>query len=61
VVTPEGKAKVVGHEVLAAQLLVETDDHRRKLVDLRDVTVASDPERPGTPRTNDATERPGNQ
>jgi cell fate regulator YaaT (PSP1 superfamily) len=32
VMTPEGRAKVVGHEVLADQLLVETDDRRRKLV-----------------------------
>jgi len=56
VVTPEGKAKVVGQEVLAGQLLVETDDHRRKLVDLRSVTVASDPERPGTPRKPDTTQ-----
>ncbi len=37
--TPEGPARVVGHEVLAGQLLVETDDRRRRLVDLADVAL----------------------
>jgi len=38
VITPAGKAKVLGQEVLAQQLLVETEDHRRMLVDLDDLT-----------------------
>jgi cell fate regulator YaaT (PSP1 superfamily) len=37
--TPEGPARVVGHEVLAGQLLVETDDRRRRLVHLVDVAL----------------------
>ena len=37
VVTPEGRAKVLGHEILAGQLLVETEDRVRKLVDVADV------------------------
>jgi len=50
----EGPARVVGHEVLAGQLLVETDDRRRRLVPLAEVSVlevrppceALDPETP---------------
>jgi cell fate regulator YaaT (PSP1 superfamily) len=37
--TPDGPARVVGHEVLANQLLVETDDRRRRLVDLADAVL----------------------
>ncbi len=39
--TPEGRAKVVGHEILTSQLLVATEDRRRVLVDLADVSPAS--------------------
>ncbi len=42
VMTPGGRAKVVGHEILAGQLLVETLDGLRKLVPLSDVTPSSD-------------------
>jgi cell fate regulator YaaT (PSP1 superfamily) len=38
VLTPEGRARVVGHEILAGQVLVETEDRVRKLVDLADVS-----------------------
>ncbi len=31
--TPDGRGRVIGHEVLASQLLVETEDRTRKLVD----------------------------
>jgi cell fate regulator YaaT (PSP1 superfamily) len=34
VVTPDGRAKVIGHEILTGQLLVVTEDRRRVLVDL---------------------------
>ncbi len=34
--TPDGPARVLGHEILAAQLLVDTGDHVRKLVHLAD-------------------------
>ena len=50
VMTPEGKARVVGHEILAAQLLVETEDHRRKLVDACSVTPPAEGEGAGGPR-----------
>ena len=36
--TPSGPARVVGHEILAAQLLVETDDRRRRFVDVADTS-----------------------
>jgi cell fate regulator YaaT (PSP1 superfamily) len=42
VTTPAGRAKVVGHEILAGQLLVETADGLRKLVPLADVAPTSD-------------------
>ena len=34
VITPEGRAKVIGHEILTGQLLVVTEDRRRILIDL---------------------------
>lgn len=54
VVTPEGRAKVVGHELLAAQVLVETEDHRRKLVSLAELSRPA--ERAGaSPQTDSPT------
>jgi len=35
----EGPARVVGHEILAGQLLVETDDRRRRLVPSAEVSI----------------------
>ena len=46
VVVPEGNAKVVGHELLAGQFRVETEDHRRKLVDAANVSLVGDGRRP---------------
>ncbi len=40
VMTPEGRCKVIGHEILTAQLLVVTEDRRRVLVGLDDATLA---------------------
>ena len=37
VVTAGGRARVLAHEILASQLLVETEDHRRMLIDAADV------------------------
>ena len=37
IVTENGKARVMGQEILAGQLLVETEDHRRLLVDVSEV------------------------
>jgi len=38
--TPDGRGRVVGHEVLAGQVTVETEDRTRKLVNVTDVVVA---------------------
>ena len=37
VVTANGRARVIGHEILAQQLLVETEDRRRMLIDRTEV------------------------
>ena len=37
VLTREGRARVIGQELLAEQLLVETEDHRRILIDASEV------------------------
>jgi cell fate regulator YaaT (PSP1 superfamily) len=37
VVTATGKARVLGHEILAQQLLVQMEDNRRTLIDAADV------------------------
>ena len=37
----EGRAKVIGHEILSAQLLVVTEDRRRILVDVAEVSPES--------------------
>ena len=37
IVTPTGKARVLNHEILAQQLLVETEDSRRVLIDVHEV------------------------
>ena len=47
--TPDGRARVVGHEVLASQLLVETEARVRKLVDLADASPLPDSKRSGAP------------
>ena len=39
--TPEGPAKVVGHEILTEQLLVLTEDRRRMLIDAADASPAA--------------------
>jgi len=39
VLTPEGRAKVVSHEILAEQLLVSTEDRRRILVNVGEVSL----------------------
>lgn len=39
VMTAAGRARVVGHEVLAAQVLVETEDRLRKLMPVQEVTL----------------------
>ncbi len=47
VVTSNGCARVLAQEILASQLLVETEDHRRVLIDCKDVlTVISGADSP---------------
>jgi cell fate regulator YaaT (PSP1 superfamily) len=41
--TPEGPARVVGHEILAGQVLVETEDRRRRLVNVSEVAPLAEP------------------
>jgi cell fate regulator YaaT (PSP1 superfamily) len=37
ILTNTGRARVLGHEILARQLLVETEDNRRLLIDASEV------------------------
>jgi cell fate regulator YaaT (PSP1 superfamily) len=37
IVTREGRGRVIGQEILAEQLLIETEDHRRILIDASEV------------------------
>jgi cell fate regulator YaaT (PSP1 superfamily) len=41
--TPDGPARVIAQEILAAELLVETEDRRRRLVSLADIDLAAEP------------------
>jgi cell fate regulator YaaT (PSP1 superfamily) len=41
VLTEDGRARVVGHQVLSQQLLVQTEDNRRLLVNVSDARVES--------------------
>lgn len=46
VITPEGRAKVIGHEILTGQVLVVTEDRRRILIDVQQASpLASGPEK----------------
>ena len=47
VLTPDGRARVVAHEILAAQVLVETEERVRKLVDRADLSPLPDEKRSG--------------
>ena len=53
VTTPDGPARVIGHEILARQLLVETDDRRRKLIDVAAATPFPAPQAPDSPASSD--------
>ena len=47
VVTNSGKAKVLGHEILADQVLLQMEDMRRILIDAADIlSVTSPPPKP---------------
>lgn len=49
--TPDGRARVIGQEILARQVLVESEDHVRKLVSLDDIAPCSEEDRPKSKRT----------
>lgn len=49
VITPDGRARVLGHEILASQLLVETENRVRKLVALADVSLEPAEKEPQEP------------
>jgi len=49
---PEGRAKVIGHEILTSQILVITEDRRRLLVHIDEV-----PSKPDE-RRNRSTQKP---
>jgi cell fate regulator YaaT (PSP1 superfamily) len=53
VVTKQGKARVLGHEILSQQLLVETEDNRRTLIDASEVltTLAKSHQPPARQRS----------
>lgn len=55
VTTPDGPARVVGHEILVGHVLVETADRVRKLVDAADV-VRAEAELPAQPANDDASD-----
>jgi cell fate regulator YaaT (PSP1 superfamily) len=56
VMTPEGRARVTGHEILAGQVVIETDDHRRKMIDAAEVSMLADENRPAPRRDAPKTE-----
>ena len=51
--TPEGRGKVVGHEILTGQVLVATEDRRRVLVDAGDAARVKDQRPPEEEKRND--------
>ena len=42
----QGRARVLGHEILAGQLLIETEDRVRKLIDAADASPPDDEPQP---------------
>lgn len=56
VITDKGRAKVLGQEILAGQLLVQTEDMRRVMIDAVDVLTVLPKEKSPPPRTKDKSE-----
>ena len=52
IVTRNGKAKVVAQHLLAQQLLIETEDHRRMLIDANEVLSVIEKPKAAKSRTN---------
>jgi len=58
IVTREGRARVIGQELLAEQLLVETEDHRRILIDAGEVlSVIKKDSQSNKPQSNKGSRR----
>ncbi len=58
IVTRDGKATVIGHEILAQQLLIETEDNRRMLIAAADVlSVTRQPGGGGPRNRNDGQDK----
>ena len=56
IVTAQGRARVLAQEILAGQILVETEDHRRVLIDSSEVVTVL--KRGGGPRDRSRERRP---
>ncbi|WP_238381349.1 PSP1 domain-containing protein [Mariniblastus fucicola] len=50
IVTRQGKAKVIAQQILAEQLLIETEDHRRMLIDASEVLSVLEKTSPAKPK-----------
>ncbi len=61
IVTREGQARVIGQEILAEQLLIETEDHRRILIDASEVlsTIRKDSRKPASDSRKPASDSRG--
>lgn len=57
VVTDSGRARVINHEILASQLLVETEDHRRMMIDASQVLTVLKVNQSKTERAKDDNSR----
>lgn len=57
VITPEGRAKVLGHEILTEQLVVSTEDRRRILVNVREVSLPPAEEKQISAKQDNAQEK----
>lgn len=56
VVTQQGKARVLAHELLARKLLVVFEDHRRIMIPSTDVLTVMQPSRPPRPARDEVVE-----
>ncbi len=55
IITPQGKAKVIGQQLLMEQLLIETEDHRRILIDAGEVlSIVRTPQRDARAKKHDS-------
>ena len=57
VITQRGRCKVLAQEILAQQLLVETEDHRRGMIPAAEVLTVLNRNKGTQPPPNDAAEK----